>query len=137
MKRFSIAAGVAWALVFIASTAQAQVARSGYTLPVALAMEAAAEAIRACESNGYAVSASVLDVSGVVKLQAKGDHSTIHTRDVELSQSLHGCNARPDFPLRHVECICRTRRQEPGRAGYLIPAGYPAARRWRGDQGRR
>ena len=62
MARFSIAAGVASALVFIASAAQAQVGRSGYTLPMSLAMEAAAEAVRVCESSGYAVSAAVLDV---------------------------------------------------------------------------
>jgi uncharacterized protein GlcG (DUF336 family) len=64
MKRLSIAAGLAWALALAAGTAQAQVARSGYALPVSLAMEAAAEAIRVCESNGYAVSASVLGVGG-------------------------------------------------------------------------
>ena len=62
MKRLSIAAGLAWALALAAGTAQAQVARSGYALPVSLAMEAAAEAIRVCESNGY--SASALGVGG-------------------------------------------------------------------------
>jgi hypothetical protein len=31
--------------------------------------------LRTCEAQGYPVSASVVDTSGVVKLQAKGDHS--------------------------------------------------------------
>lgn len=56
--------------------ATSQVAQSGYTLPLKLAIEAAAEAIRFCEAGGYKVSATVVDASGVVKLQAKGDHST-------------------------------------------------------------
>jgi len=81
MLRFLIRTGAVVAMVFMESPAQAQVAQSGYALPLSLAMEAAAEAVRVCEADGYAVSASVVDPSGVVKLQAKGDHSTIHTRD--------------------------------------------------------
>jgi uncharacterized protein GlcG (DUF336 family) len=67
--------------VLAAAPAGAQVAQSGYSLPLNLAIEAAAEAIRTCEANGYNVTATVVDSSGVVKLQAKGDHSTIHTKD--------------------------------------------------------
>jgi hypothetical protein len=66
--RFAIATGVTTALVLAAGSTVAQVARNGYTLPLSLAMEAAAEAVRVCESNGYAVSAAVVDVSGVVKI---------------------------------------------------------------------
>jgi uncharacterized protein GlcG (DUF336 family) len=65
----------------------AQVAKSGYTLPLSLAIEAATEAIRSCEARGYAVSASVVDPSGVMKLQAKGDHSTIHTQDTSFRKA--------------------------------------------------
>jgi len=57
----------------------AQVGESGYSLPLALAMKAATKAIEACKSNGYPVSAVVVDPSGVIKLEAKGDHSTIGT----------------------------------------------------------
>src|SRR5216684_4572920 len=57
----------------------AQVGESGYSLPLALAMKAATKAIATCASNGYPVSAVVVDPSGVIKLEAKGDHSTIHT----------------------------------------------------------
>jgi len=61
------------------ATASAQVAESGSFLPLTLAQKAATAAIAACESNGYAVSAAVVDPSGVIKLEAKGDHSTVHT----------------------------------------------------------
>jgi uncharacterized protein GlcG (DUF336 family) len=59
--------------------AMAQVGESGYSLPLAIAMKAATKAIDTCKSNGYPVSAVVVDTSGVIKLEAKGDHSTIGT----------------------------------------------------------
>jgi uncharacterized protein GlcG (DUF336 family) len=64
---------------FPLGTAIAQVGQSGYSLPLALAVKAANKAIATCASNGYPVSAVVVDTSGVIKLEAKGDHSTILT----------------------------------------------------------
>ena len=60
-------------------SAFAQVGESGYSLPLTLALKAATKAIATCASNGYPVSAVVVDASGVIRLEAKGDHSTIHT----------------------------------------------------------
>ena len=65
--------------VFPLGSAIAQVGQSGYSLPLALAVKAATKAIATCASNGYPVSAVVVDTSGVIKLEAKGDHSTILT----------------------------------------------------------
>src|ERR1700736_5005479 len=64
---------------FALGSAIAQVGESGSPLPLALAMKAATKAIATCASNGYPVSAVVVDTSGVIKLEAKGDHSTILT----------------------------------------------------------
>jgi uncharacterized protein GlcG (DUF336 family) len=64
---------------FPLGSAIAQVGESGYSLPLALAVKAATKAIATCASSGYPVSAVVVDPSGVIKLEAKGDHSTIHT----------------------------------------------------------
>ncbi len=97
MLRFLIRAGAVAAVAFIELPVQAQVAQSGYALPLSLAMEAAAEAVRVCESDGYAVSASVVDPSGVVKLQAKGDHSTIHTRDSSFRKAYTVVTLGPIF----------------------------------------
>jgi uncharacterized protein GlcG (DUF336 family) len=74
----SLAFATALATLPLAS-AVAQVAESGYSLPLTLALKAATAAIASCESTGYPVSAVVVDASGVIKLEAKGDHSTIHT----------------------------------------------------------
>jgi hypothetical protein len=60
-----MAAGMATALT--ASSTGAQVAARRLYAALSLATEAAAEAVRACEVNGYVVSAAVVDVSGVVK----------------------------------------------------------------------
>src|SRR6476646_10484900 len=76
--KFSLATMAAFA-VFPLGSAMAQVGESGYSLPLALAEKAATKAIATCASNGYPVSAVVVDTSGIIKLEAKGDHSTIHT----------------------------------------------------------
>jgi uncharacterized protein GlcG (DUF336 family) len=45
------------------------------------------------------VSASVVDTSGVVKIQAKGDHSTIHTRDSSFRKAYTVVTFGPLFKL--------------------------------------
>jgi uncharacterized protein GlcG (DUF336 family) len=76
--KFSLALAATLAVLPLGG-AIAQVGESGYSLPLALAMKAATKAIETCKSNGYPVSAVVVDTSGVIKLEAKGDHSTIST----------------------------------------------------------
>ena len=76
--KFSSALAAAFAVLPLGSTV-AQIGESGYSLPLALALKAATNAIAACASNGYPVSAVVVDPSGIIKLEAKGDHSTVHT----------------------------------------------------------
>jgi uncharacterized protein GlcG (DUF336 family) len=77
-RTFSLALTAACAVLPLGS-AVAQVGVSGYSLPLALALKAATKAITTCASNGYQVSAVVVDTSGVIKLETKGDHSTIGT----------------------------------------------------------
>lgn len=78
-------------------SAQAQVAQSGYSLPLSLAMEAAAEAVHSCEAQGYFVTATVVDASGLVKVQAKGDHSTVHTKDTAFRKAYTVVTLGPIF----------------------------------------
>jgi uncharacterized protein GlcG (DUF336 family) len=76
--RFSLAFAAVFTILPL-SNASAQVGESDYSLPLALALKAATTAIASCEHKGYPVSAVVVDTSGVVKLEAKGDDSTIQT----------------------------------------------------------
>ena len=73
--------------VFPVGSAIAQVGESGNSLPLALAVKAATKAIATCASNGYPVSAVVVDPSGVVRLEAKGDNSTILTTTVAFRKA--------------------------------------------------
>jgi len=128
MAQFPIAAGLASALVFMTSAAQAQVGRSGYALPMSLAMEAAAEAVRVCESSGYAVSAAVVDVSGVVNLQAKGDHSTIHTRDSSFRKAYTVVTLGPIFRFDASSAFAELAAKTPaGQAISSLPDILPLA----------
>lgn len=85
------------ALLAPAQQAAAQVQLSGRTLPLALAFEAAQEAIRSCEAGGYRVSASVVDVSGVERVFLRGDHSTVHTRDTAFNKAYTVATLGPIF----------------------------------------
>ena len=108
--------------------ADAQVARSGYSLPLNLAMEAAAEAVRTCEASGYNVTATVVDSSGVVKLLAKGDHSTIHTKDSSFRKAYTVVTLGPIFKFdatsRFVELIAKS---PAGQALVSLPDILPLA----------
>jgi len=120
---FSAATTVAAASVLISHSAEGQGAESGYTLPLSLAIEAATEAIRSCEANGYAVSASVVDTSGVVKVQAKGDHSTIHTQDTSFRKAYTLVTFGPIFNLDTTSQIAELAKNPagPGPALTSIP----------------
>jgi len=85
--------------VFPLSGAMAQVGESGYSLPLALAVKAATKAIATCAGNGYPVSAVVVDPSGVIKLEAKGDHSTIGTTTSAFRKAYTVVTFGPIFKL--------------------------------------
>jgi uncharacterized protein GlcG (DUF336 family) len=80
-----------------AGSARAQVQNSGYILPMALALEAADEAVNTCAASGYKVSASVVDVSGEMRVFLKGDHSTVHTRDSSFRKAYTVASMGPIF----------------------------------------
>ncbi len=63
------------------SSSQKPAVNTHYELSLDLAIEAAQEAIRVCEKNGYQVTATIVDSAGLIKLQAKGDGSAVHTKD--------------------------------------------------------
>src|SRR5580704_6508077 len=79
-KGYSFSLALAAALAILAQgNANAQADQNNYSLPLALAIKAATTAISTCATNGYRVSATVVDMSGTVLLQARGDGSTIST----------------------------------------------------------
>jgi uncharacterized protein GlcG (DUF336 family) len=95
----SAATSIAAVFLLLSHSAEAEVAESGYSLQLSLALEAATEAIRSCEAHGYAVSAAVVDTSGLVKVQLKGDHSTVHTQDTSFRKAYTLVTFGPIFNL--------------------------------------
>lgn len=67
------------ALACVALPVNAQEADSMYVLPERLAVEAAAEAVRACSADGNRVTASVVDASGIEKVMLRGDRASVNT----------------------------------------------------------
>lgn len=82
---------------FAATPATAQVQTSGNFLSLDLAMEAATEAARVCAEKGWPVSVSIVDAAGNIKLQAKGDHSTVHTKDASFRKAYTTVTMGPLF----------------------------------------
>ena len=96
--------------------AVAQVAQSGYSLPLALAVEAATTAIDACAAKGWPVSAFVVDTSGVIKVHLKGDHSTIHTKDSAFRKAYTVVTMGPIFGFDRTSAFAETVSKNPAGA---------------------
>ena len=110
----------ACASIALSSYAAAQVAQSGYSLPLALALEAATTAIDACEAKGWPVSAFVVDTSGVVKVHLKGDHSTIHTKDSAFRKAYTVVTMGPIFGFDRTSSFAKTVSENPAGASSAL-----------------
>ena len=121
MKSVAVALTLsACASITLPSSAAAQVAQSGYDLPLALALEAATTAIDACEAKGWPVSAFVVDTSGVVKVHLKGDHSTIHTKDSAYRKAYTVVTMGPIFGFDRTSAYVETVSKNPAGASSAL-----------------
>ena len=82
-------------LIAIATAGHAQGVRTEKNMSLALAQEAAAEAVAACLKNGYNVTATVVDRAGQNRAQLRGDLAGPHTvstsqRKAYMSASTRG-----------------------------------------------
>jgi len=113
--------GALTGLMFIAAVpAHAQVSKSGYTLPLDLALEAAREAARVCEGNGYNVTVTLVDVAGVPKVVLRGDHSTIHTRDTSFRKAYTVVTMGPIFHFDVTSTFAELVAKYPNGAGQAL-----------------
>lgn len=71
-------------IVLLGSLAGAQELIVQKVLPLEAAMKVAQGAMERCKADGYKVSVTIVDASGAVKLQLRGDGTNAHT--VELSK---------------------------------------------------
>jgi uncharacterized protein GlcG (DUF336 family) len=90
---------------FLSIPVHAQVQTSGKTLPLALAIEAAQEAVRSCEASGYRVSVSIVDVAGLERTLLRGDHSTVHTRETAFKKAYTMATLGPIFSVSTTSAL--------------------------------
>ncbi len=87
-------------------------------LSLDLAMEAAAEAVKSCAAQGWHVSASVVDSAGNVKVQAKGDHSSPHTKDTSFRKAYTQVSIGPIFGFDALSVWVEKLKTNPNAAAY-------------------
>ncbi|MBP2674126.1 MAG: hypothetical protein H6Q84_966 [Deltaproteobacteria bacterium] len=85
---------VAAALLAGAGLAQAQSERIEKNMPLALAEELAAAAVADCQAKGYAVTATVVDRAGLVKVMHRADGAGPHTIDASRRKAYTSASAR-------------------------------------------
>lgn len=120
MKKSVAIALVLSACASMARPSSAQVGESGYTLPLALAVEAATTAIDACKAKGWPVTATVVDTDGVVKVHLKGDHSTIHTKDSAFRKAYTVVTMGPIFAFDRTSAYAETISKNPAGASSAL-----------------
>ena len=86
-------------------------------LPMALAMEAAAEALAACEKSNYRVTVTVLDRAGQTRVVLKGDNATPHTLDSSRGKAYTVVTLGPILKLYSSGEIATRVRENPAAAG--------------------
>lgn len=108
-------------------------------LPLTLAAEAAAEAVRACEAGGYRVSVAVLDPAGQAKVQLKGDLSTPHTGETAFRKAYSIITFGPNYNLETSGELGTMMSRNPAMYGAIVtlpnvgPLPGAVAIRVRGD----
>ena len=83
--------------ILLGPSAHADALPTDTRLPLSVAIEAATEAVAACEASNYRVTATVVDASGVVKVVVKGDRAPPHTLDSSRGKAYAAVSLGPNF----------------------------------------
>jgi uncharacterized protein GlcG (DUF336 family) len=68
-----------------------------YLLPLDMAVEAATEAVHVCAGKGYFVTATVVDMDGIVQVELRGDGATVHTGESSFEKAYTVVTLGPEF----------------------------------------
>jgi uncharacterized protein GlcG (DUF336 family) len=79
MKKPVFVATLALGLSILGGTASAQAVRTEKNISLELANQIASATVAACAANGYAVAATVVDRSGIVRAVQRADNAGPHT----------------------------------------------------------
>jgi uncharacterized protein GlcG (DUF336 family) len=103
----------------VSSASPAQEPPAARILPRALAVEAASEAVRACESSGYKVTAVVVDQAGETRVLLKGDGSTPHTKETAFRKAYTQVTLGPIFAFDTLGVFAEKMRANPFQSSFL------------------
>jgi uncharacterized protein GlcG (DUF336 family) len=116
MKHYAATALFA-ASLFASAPAAAQVDVDGYYLPMKVALKAAETAVDSCATHGWDVTATVVDPAGLVIVQLRGDHATVHTKDSSYRKAYTVVSMGPVFGLTRTSQFVALIQKAPNGAG--------------------
>ena len=116
MKSYAVTALFA-ASLFTSAPAVAQVDVDGYYLPMKVALKAAETAVDSCATHGWDVTATVVDPAGLVIVQLRGDHATVHTKDSSYRKAYTIVSMGPVFGLTRTSQFVALIQKAPNGAG--------------------
>jgi len=119
MNRLVRLAIVALAAAIPAAAAQAQAVRTERALSLDLANQIAAATVAACQSGGYAVTATVVDRAGQVRAVQRADNAGPHTIAASLQKAYTSASAR-----NNTLAMMEAAQKNPGAANLVHIPGF-------------
>jgi uncharacterized protein GlcG (DUF336 family) len=89
---------LAVSLALIAMPVQAQAGNTP-DLPLSASLDAMSEAIRVCGARGFRVTVTVVDLDGIIKVQARSDGSPIHSQQFSFRKAYTMASMGPVFQV--------------------------------------
>ena len=106
-------------LSVLAAGASAQAVRTERTLSLELAQQIAGATVAACAANGYAVAATVVDRSGVVKAMLRADNAGPHTLESSRQKAWTSASAK-----NNTQAMMEGAQKNPGAANLVYLPGF-------------
>lgn len=107
------------ALTIVAPMAHAQAVRSEKNMSLELANQIAAASVAACQANGYAVAATVVDRAGSVRAVQRADNAGPHTLAASQQKAFTSASAK-----NHTLAIMESAQKDPAAANLVYIPGY-------------
>lgn len=117
MKTISISTLLA--LLVVVPLAQAQAVRTEKNMSLELANQIAAASVAACQANGYAVTATVVDRSASVRAVHRADNAGPHTLAASQQKAFTSASAK-----NTTLAIMETAQKNPAAANLVYLPGY-------------
>ncbi|MFN0304418.1 MAG: GlcG/HbpS family heme-binding protein [Burkholderiales bacterium] len=103
----------------VTTLAQAQAVRTERNMSLELANQIASTSVAACQANGYAVAATVVDRAGTVRAVQRADNAGPHTLGASLQKAYTSASAK-----NTTSAMMETAQKNPAAANLVHIPGY-------------